>query len=96
MSLQQFLGMEKQIPKAIEKDPSTFDIQPSTNWKKYIWSQKPENDQPIIYPIKSHFMHLILINMSSLSSDTKCWIRFTMVRVLLIHRYVRNGGKIEK
>ena len=40
MSLQQFLGMEKQIPKAIEKDPSTFDIQHSTIEKKYISSQK--------------------------------------------------------
>ena len=27
---------------------------------------------------------------------TNCWIRFTMVRVLIINRYVRNGGKIEK
>ena len=33
MSLQQFLGMKKQIPKAIEKDLSTFDIQPFNTLK---------------------------------------------------------------
>ena len=40
MSLQQFLGMEKQIPKAIEKDPSTFDIQHSNKLKNTFHHKK--------------------------------------------------------